>query len=66
MKLYFVRNEDYEQCMIFVKKRDAMDFSKSEGTREPEEHNYPVTKKGMLEAMQDAAGLTGNEVGVQE
>tara|TARA_Y100001937_G_scaffold93703_1_gene126944 strand:+ start:3023 stop:3223 length:201 start_codon:yes stop_codon:yes gene_type:complete len=66
MKLYFVRDLNYEQCMIFVKKRDAKDFSKSEGLPEPEEHNYPVTKKGMLDAMEDAAGLAGNYVGVQE
>ena len=65
MKLYFVRDEDYEQCTIFVKKRDAKDFSKSEGLPEPEEHNYPVTKKGMLNAMRDASNFVGNEVEIQ-
>ena len=66
MKLYFVRDHNYEQCAIFVKKRDAEDFSKSEGLPEPEEHNYPVTKKGMLDAMEDSAGLGGNVIMVQE
>lgn len=66
MKLYFVRDEDYEQCIIFVRKRDAKDYSNSEGLPEPEEHNYPVTKKGMLDAMKDASNLAGNEVGVQK
>ena len=65
MKLYFVRDEDYEQCTIFVKKRDAKDFSKSEGLPEPEEHNYPVTKKGMYKLAYDTTTLAGNTIGVR-
>ena len=64
MKLYFVRDHNYEQCAIFVKKRDAIKYSKENGFPEPEEHKYPVTKKGMLDAMEDAAGLAGNVVEV--
>ena len=65
MKLYFVKDPAGDFSGIFVKKRDAKDFSKSEGLPEPEEHNYPVTKKGMLNAMRDASNFVGNEVEIQ-
>jgi hypothetical protein len=64
MKLYFVKDPVGDCSSIFVKKRDAKDFSKSEGLPEPEEHNYPVTKKGMYELVSDATTLAGNTIGV--
>ena len=66
MKLYFVRDENYEQCTIFVKKRDAKNWSKSEGLPEPEEKDYSVTKRGILKAMKDASDFTGNSLEVIE
>ena len=65
MKLYFVNDPAGDCSSIFVKKRDAIKHSKENGFPEPEEHNYPVTKKGMLNAMRDASNFVGNEVEIQ-
>lgn len=64
MKLYFVNDPAGDCSSIFVKKRDAIKYSKENGFPEPEEHNYPVTKKGMYEFAYDATTLAGNTIGV--
>ncbi len=65
MKLYFVKDPAGDFSGIFVKKRDAIKHSKKSGLLEPEEHNYPVTKKGMYELAYDVTTLAGNTLGVK-
>tara|TARA_R100001129_G_scaffold173722_1_gene145493 strand:+ start:222 stop:437 length:216 start_codon:yes stop_codon:yes gene_type:complete len=67
MKLYLVEDINLEQTSWFESKREAKQFIKSEneGHLSLKELNFPVTKKGIMYAIDTATLSAGQEIIVQ-
>jgi hypothetical protein len=67
MKIYVVRDKNYEQTVFFTTKKAAEKYYKSatEGWLEPPDvYEIPLTKKGIIFAVKLGADLGGNQDGV--
>jgi len=67
MKLYLVEDINLEQTSWFESKREAKKFIKSEneGHLSFKELNFPVTKKGIMDAIDTATISAGHQIIVQ-
>ena len=67
MKLYLVEDINLEQTSWFESKREAKEFIKNEneGHLSFKELNFPVTKKGIMDAIDTATLSAGQEIIVQ-
>ena len=66
MKLYLVEDINYEQTTWFESKREAKAFFKSQdaGHLTFKEFDFPVTKKGIMDAIYEGSDSAGNTLGV--
>jgi len=68
MKLYLVEDENYDQTSWFESKREAKAFFKSQDTGHLtfKEFDFPVTKKGIMDAIYEASQSAGHTLGVNQ
>ena len=66
MKLYLVEDENYDQTSWFESKREAKAYFKSqdEGHLTFREVDFPVTKKGIMDAIWEGSQSAGHTLGV--
>lgn len=64
MKIYLVEDINLDQTSWFESKREAKEFIKSEneGRLIFKEFNFPVTKKGIMDAIDSATYSAGHEI----
>lgn len=68
MKLYLVEDLNYEQTSWFESKREAKAFFKSQdkGHLTFKEYDFPVTKKGIMDAIYEGSDSAGNTLQVNQ
>ena len=68
MKLYLVEDENFDQTSWFESKREAKAFFKSEnqGNLTFREFDFPVTKKGIMDAIYEASQSAGHTLEVNQ